>query len=61
MQRVKSAFTRIFNALWLRRTGIVPHSEFGMTPDQQRTAYALRGIRGTMLPKPRFLGSIPWT
>ena len=31
----------------LRRTGIVPYSEFGTAPDQQRTAIALRSIRGT--------------
>ena len=47
MQRVKSAFTRVFNALWLRRPGTIPRSESGMAPDQQRTAIALRSIRGT--------------
>ena len=48
MQRVISAFTRVFDALWLlRRTGTVTNSVLGMAPDQQRTASALRGIRGT--------------
>jgi hypothetical protein len=47
-QRVKSAFTRVFNALWLRRPGTVESAEFGAAPDQQRTAHALRSIRGTL-------------
>ena len=47
-QRVKSAFTRVFNALWLRRPGTVESAELGAAPDQQRTAHALRSIRGTL-------------
>jgi hypothetical protein len=35
MQCDKSAFTRVFDALWLRRPGIVATSEFGTAPDQR--------------------------
>ena len=31
----------------LRRTRTIPNSGYGTAPDQQRTAYALRSIRGT--------------